>query len=347
MTMATPAPPKELFVCPGDIDWKNPGHYPAIDHGDNQHWAWEFLRRSASYTAAHAALPAEGSNEETFRKELGHNDIDFFCLAWHIKKPLAPSVNWSDIDLATQLNLIRPPRVKAFHPARRLSQDEHDREPVIKVTVPATPRQLIVRISLEGDPATQVKEVAQLLEEARRRVDVRLQDGTIAQASFHDRSSPLRAERVEPLIVTRKDGSAPPVVRSLVTYRQLITRTPRTYLHFILRTLDAICHEANPLRDQITQDETFFSMNDRKNREAQRAWLMNYPFGKDCEYWVEPLAKKLAAAFRTEFKRSDYPADLGTRFTPKVVRSWMRYARRCVLEQGYVQIAVSEATADD
>ncbi|MGF6635217.1 transcriptional regulator domain-containing protein [Paraburkholderia sp. MM6662-R1] len=352
---ASPPATNNLFVSPACIDWKNPEGYPEIDNPDSQRWAWEFLRRSAAYAELFAALPAEGVITKLARQELGYSDRDLFRLRWQVKEPVAPSTDWGDIDVATRHNLIGPSsHVEIFHPTLPDEVRELDREPVLRVTVPATPHQLVVRLSLDGDPHEQGKAVTKLLEDARKPVDLPtqgivvrgdamanlvLREGTPGLASFYDRSKPFRLQRANPTLFALEDGSTQIQFAAGVAYPQTVARRPK-YLHFVLRTLDAVTQQQNLQREQLEPDRTFF-----KNTKDLRKWLVRFPFGEAAEDWVAPLSEEIAKMFKNEVASSNYEGDLKIRFTPGNVREWMRYARRCTLEQGYVRLATKPVTA--
>lgn len=333
--------PLSLFELPPGASWLNSDDYPEIGDANGQRWAWEFLRRNARYVEGYKILQAyltKDSDDELYPVE---ELVDRFCLEWQIKEPVAPCLKWHDLSLSTQHNLIGPISAKKFLPEFGVKQEmEGETAPICEVSVATTPYQLVVRVAIDGDPTEQGQRVTAMLRELREPIPDKMRDGKSRDASLHDRTAPLRYVNVRPISVKNlKDGTTRTV--KALTYGRPVTRVPSRYLHFVLRTLDAIVDEHNPQRDQLESDRTFFSNDDAKNRAEMRKWLVKYPFGEGAEDWVQPLSKDIAKAFRNELTSSSYQGDLKSRMTPSNVREWMRYARRCALEQGYVQLATN------
>ncbi|ONV84242.1 transcriptional regulator domain-containing protein [Burkholderia cenocepacia] len=149
VTMDAPAP--LLFVS--RASWRNSHEYPDIDYADRDGWAWEFLRRSARYTANYAALQSDTSHASPPPLK------DEFCLQWHISTPADPAVRWLDSDRPT-INQIAP---VIFLPSDMPTTDGECYAVTQASDVPMTSRHVLVRVCLDQDIRQQLKAAERLL----------------------------------------------------------------------------------------------------------------------------------------------------------------------------------------
>src|ERR1700744_935242 len=99
--MTSPVLPPSLLARCSDISWRTAASYPSLGDQNGQRWAWEFLRRSARYAAAFAALPQRDHGDH-YEREDASEAIDKFCLAWHVATPIDPNTAWHDLPLAVR-----------------------------------------------------------------------------------------------------------------------------------------------------------------------------------------------------------------------------------------------------
>jgi Family of unknown function (DUF6499) len=335
-----PIPPI-VFNMPDDTDWTSPDHYPARNETKAQRWAWEFLRRSARYDAAYQRLQQilhDVDVEDVSDRVYANSEVDRFCLMWQIAKPLDSATAWDDLDCKTQLNLIGPPPLKAVLPAlsHLRATDEVEIGLITDETVPMLQSQVLVRLSVGADPILQVKEVTRILEELRQRIPVRVGSGE-EKASLYDYAAPLRYVRLAPGLVAKRGGD---IINEITFWAYGRTRfrvTTPLRLHLALRTLDAMAQAREIRRDELGEDESFFGEDGKEDTGAKRRWLCEYPFGESADEWVRPLSQHIAETLRKECPWLD-----PRRINDASVREWMRMARYYVLEQGYVQVAMSK-----
>ena len=336
-----PIPPT-LFNVPDGADWTSPDHYPARNETTAQRWAWEFLRRSARYAAAYQRLQRvlrDMDAEDVTDRVYADSEVDRFCIMWQITKPLDPATAWANLDGKTQRNLIGPPPLKTVLPALPDLQAANEIEIglITDEHVPALHSQVLIRLSVGADPVLQGKEVTRILKELRQRIPVRVGSGE-EMASLYDHDAPLRYVRLAPGLTAERDSK---IAINKITYwaygRNLFRVTTPLRLHLALRTLDAVAQTREIRRDELTKDKSFFGGDWKEDTKAKRRWLCEYPFGESADAWVRPLSQRIAEALREECTWLDR-----RRINETSVREWMLMARHYVLEQGYVQVAMSK-----
>lgn len=337
--------PAALFTSPAGADWTKPDDYPPIHDDDvsSQRFAWEFLRRNARYAASFEALQNTlQAVKDSADRAQADEQVDRFCLMWQIAKPVAPTTKWSELDEATLRELIGPPAPKVIFPVLNNLSAIGDGEvaPSSDELVPILQTQVLVRVSVGGDASAQGKWVTEILEKLRRRKPVKTYSDE-KLASLHDYDAPLRYVRIAPGLIGKRDGGIINDVRELTYGRTLFRITPFR-LHFALRTLDAVAREHDVQRNDLHNSS--FDSPGREDPDEKRRWLREYPFGEAADEWVRPLSKRVAKTFRHQYKHSQLDT---RRFTEAYVREWMRMALHYVLEQGYVQIAMSKLNLGD
>jgi hypothetical protein len=349
--MATHPIPDSVFVLPEHSDWSTPDGYPKVGDLTGQPWAWEFLRRNARYAASFDALQKmQESAKDWFDRKEAEDALDRFCLMWQISKPVDPATKW-DVCEKTWLKLIGPPPLKVELPILSNLQAIGDSEiaPSSDVHIPALQTQVLIRVSVGGDAVEQGRQVTQLLQELQEQKTVETLSGQKISASLNDHNADSRYVRIAPGLIGKRNAEGIDEITELA-YGRTHSRVSPSRLHFILRTLDAITLEQHVTRSDINpaDDEIFFyepHTNKKGTDEAAtRKWAFDHPFGERADAWVKPLSKQVAAMFRKELKYGT----VDTRsITQGRVREWMRMARRYVLEQGYVQLAMSDLLAEE
>lgn len=343
-----PSPlPQFLFVNRSEVSWANRKGYPVIGDTNPRRWAWEFLRRNARYAATIETLPENPDSIKNYReRESAFRLVDEACLAWQIDEALHPRTTWDQIPLHWRNSLFGVNEPKEFAPILNSAQPLTDYEvvPTSLVRVPATQTQLLVRVSLSDSPARQAQRVKKILEEFRKRLLVQTTSGQAHHASYHDRASASGRARL--MIPDTEDPGQSKMVETVVVRRN--TRVRPRFLHFILRTVDALAAEHNPDRSALVVDELGLEDIGIPMKRLREQWL-EFPFGKASDEWVRPLSKTLANAFN---KESEFTSgDELPVITPEMVRGWMRYGRELTLEQGYAQLAATSslerATSND
>lgn len=344
--------PDSIFILPDRTDWSEPGGYPEVGDLTAQRWAWEFLRRNARYVASFEALrKVQQCAKDWFARKEAEDNLDRFCLMWQISKPVDPATSWDELDKETRSNLVGPPPLKVELPVLSNLQaiGDHEIAPVCDVHISALQTQALIRVSVGGNAVEQGQQVTRLLQELQKQKLVRTPSGRKISASLHDHNAASRYVRIAPGLIGKQNAESIDDITELA-YGRTHSRISPSRLHFILRTLDAVALERLATRaDANRADDEIFFYEPHTNKkgtdeDATRKWAFAHPFGERADVWVKPLSKEVAATFRKEHKSGTISTQ---HITQGKVREWMRMARRYVLEQGYVQIAMSDLRAKD
>jgi Family of unknown function (DUF6499) len=339
-----------LFVCRAEskaAGWKDDTGYPEIGDRNPQHWAWEFIRRNARYSNEYANLrPYADKIADPEEQASAYTEIDEFCLRWRIAQPVDPSRRWKDIPQKTQRDLVGHGKAQVFLPGLYSLDGISDPETSLlsRTLIPALQTQVLVRVCVDEDPATQAKAIVDAIQQLRKRKSLVTNRGSSELASLHDHDAPLRYVRLAPSYRSRlREGLDLEMPPAEVSYGRVNPRIRPLHLHYILRMVDAIAEVRDLQRDDLETDLWFFDEDKEKNRKAERAWRMKFPFGESAARWVCELAEAAAPIFRAHLKASGYLGNFVGRISPETVTGWMRSARWLTLEQGYAQLAKSKS----
>ena len=350
----------KILTVARTASWKEPKLYPPLGHREPLHLAWECLRRNAEYertvSSIHLRQPGENYNEgppgtpeeqaatETDEQLKHERLIDSSCLKWRVSELVSPDSTWLELPKQFAIASSEP---AFFYPPpddERIAEELQMR-PLSRAFVPTTSSHLVVRVSIDGNPARQARQIAAELR--RLREDVEL-DGN--KASLHNKAARFTytqksfaksVSHEHPLAFP--DGQLNADNTEFVLERIPVARVPfrvrRETLHFILRVLDAFSAEYPEPRE--------FPEEVRRSGMTEQAFMLEHPLGLQTKERFHSLAGQLANHFRYELKNrgdthpafnEDFPDDM----TAESIHDWLLIGRRYALAQGYAQIATGK-----